>query len=197
MLKDRVEKYIEKLKSEDLKVIGLFIEEKEYSERHQLITEDIEINVKSSRFEDAYIERSEKELENMIAEETSTFLNQPIAYLKEHKNEFIYMESSWFDIIGVDAVSLEMDDLFGVYDVMLGLKLQKKYDKALKTHLKEKLSGDEANFDLMFNAPDGLWNLNFALNSVEGFKEDMTLSDAYSLIYSLLFKLVESVEEEK
>lgn len=197
MLKNRVEKYISNLKSEDLKVIELFKEEKEYSERHQLISEDIQLIVKRSRFEDAYIERSEKELENMIAEETPTFLNQPIAYLKEHKNEFIYMESNWFDIIGVDAISLELDDLFGVYDVMLGLKLQKKYDKALKMHLKKDLSGDDANFDLMFNAPDGLWNLNFALNYVDGFKEDMSLSDAYSLIYEFLFKLVKTVEEEE
>jgi hypothetical protein len=197
VLRDRVEKYITNLKNEDLKVIKLYEEEKEYSERHQLISEDIELISKSTRFEDAYIERSEKELENMIAEESSTFLNQPIDYLKQHKNEFIYIESSWFDIIGVDAVSLEMDDLFGVYDVMLGLKLQKKYDKALKANLKNQLAGDEANFDLMFNAPDGLWNLNFALNYVEGFKEDMSLSEAYSLIYAFLFKLVEAVEEEK
>jgi hypothetical protein len=197
VLRDRVEKYITNLKNEDLKVIKLYEEEKEYSERHQLISEDIELISKSTRFEDAYIERSEKELENMIAEESSTFLNQPIDYLKHHKNEFIYIESSWFDIIGVDAVSLEMDDLFGVYDVMLGLKLQKKYEKALKANLKNQLAGDEANFDLMFNAPDGLWNLNFALNYVEGFKEDMSLSEAYSLIYAFLFKLVEAVEEEK
>lgn len=197
MLKNRIEQYITKMKSEHMKVIELFKEEKEYSERHQLISEDIELFVKGSRFSDAYIERSDKELETMIAEETPTFLNQPIDYLKKQKNEFIYLESSWFDIIGVDAVSLEVDDLFEVYDVMLGLKLQKKYDKALKMHLQKELGGDEVNFDLVFNAPDGLWNLNFALNYVDGYQEEMSLEEAYNLIYGFLFKLVEVVEENK
>nr|WP_304219992.1 hypothetical protein [Fredinandcohnia onubensis] len=37
--------------------------------------------------------------------------------------------------------------------------------------------------------------MNFALNYVNGFKEEMTLEEAYRLIYRFLFKLVERTEE--
>jgi hypothetical protein len=145
-------------------------------------------------FSDAYIERCDKETENMIKNETAAFLSQPLAYLKKNKQEFIYLESKLFDEIGVEAVSLEVDDVFGTYDVMLGLKLQKKFDKLLKEYLNEHLNGDEAKFDLMFSQEDGLWNLNFALNYVEGFKEDMLLSEAFIMIYQFLHSVVEAVK---
>ncbi|MGG1675316.1 branched-chain amino acid aminotransferase [Neobacillus sp. NRS-1170] len=144
-------------------------------------------------FSHVYIERCSKETETMIAEESSTFLNESIDYLKKHKNEFIYMELSSFEEIRVEAVSLEVDDVFGTYDVMLGLKLQKKYDKYIKEYLNSNLNGDDAKFDLMFSSEDGLWNLNFTLNYVEGFQEEMTISEAFQLIYSFLSKLVASV----
>lgn len=145
-------------------------------------------------FSDAYIERCDKETENMIKNETAAFLSQPLAYLKNNKQEFIYLESKLFDEIGVEAVSLEVDDVFGTYDVMLGLKLQKKFDKLLKEYLNEHLNGDEAKFDLMFSQEDGLWNLNFALNYVEGFKEDMLLSEVFIMIYQFLHSVVEAVK---
>lgn len=145
-------------------------------------------------FSDAYIERCDKETENMIKNESGAFLSNPLTYLKKNKQEFIYIESKWFDEIGVEAVSLEVDDVFGTYDVMLGLKLQKKFDKQLKEHLNSNLFGDEAKFDLMFSQDDGLWNLNFALNYVEGFKEEITLNEAFDMIYHFLIKLVEVVK---
>jgi hypothetical protein len=145
-------------------------------------------------FSDAYIERCDKETENMIKNETGTFLAQPLTYLKKNKNEFIYLESNWFEGIRVEAVSLEVDDVFGTYDVMLGLKLQKKFEKTLREHLNTNLLGIEAKFDLMFSQDDGLWNLNFALNYVEGFKEEMTLNEAFQVIYQFLNNLVEAVK---
>jgi hypothetical protein len=145
-------------------------------------------------FEGAYIERCSKETENMIAQESSTFLNQPLSYLRKHKSEFIYLESTVFEPIGVDAVSLETDDVFGTYDVMLGIKLQKKYEPAIKDYLNSHLDGDEAKFDLMFSGDDGLWNLNFALNYVAGYSEDLSLNDAFSLISRFLTNLVSAVK---
>jgi len=56
------------------------------------------------------------------------------------------------------------------------------------------LYGDEAKFDLIFSHEDGLWNLNFALNFVKGFNEEMTIDEAFQLIYRFLFKLIETVE---
>jgi hypothetical protein len=148
-----------------------------------------------SNFTDAYIERCSKETETMIANEPSSFLNQPITYLKEHKNEFIYVESILFEQIGVEGVSLEVDDVFGTYDVMLGLKLQKKFEKLLKEQLNSSLQGDEAEFDLMFSHDDGLWELNFALNYVDGYKESLSLNEAFQLIQQFLNTLVHAVKQ--
>jgi hypothetical protein len=152
-------------------------------------------NKLNSNFIDAYIERCSKETETMIANESSNFLNQPLTYLKEHKNEFIYVESTFFEQIGVEGVSLELDDVFGTYDVMLGLKLQKKFEKVLKEQLNTSLQGDEAKFDLMFSHDDGLWDLNFAFNYVEGFNENMSLNEAFKLIHQFLSQLVESIKK--
>lgn len=106
------------------------------------------------------------------------------------------MESKWFDLIGVDAVAFEADDVFGTYDVMLGLKLQKKFEPSIKEFLQNSLHNDGAKFDLMFDQGDGLWSLNFALNFVEGFNEEMSMREAYGLIYQFLFKLDEAVEQK-
>lgn len=145
-------------------------------------------------FENAYIERCNKETETMIATESNVFLEQRITYLKEHKNEFIYMESNVFEEIGVEGISLEMDDVFGTYDVMLGLKLQKKFEKPLKEHLKEHLHGVGTKFDLMFSHEDGLWDLNFTLNYVEGFSDEISINGSFEIIYRFLSKLVAEVK---
>jgi hypothetical protein len=188
MLKNEMEKYL----SSGGKVV--FPEEKAYIERKQFDVQALEEKSAAERFSDAYIERCDKESENVIAQESSSFLTQPLDYLKKNKDQFMYMESKWFDIISVDAISLEVDDVFATYDVMLGLKLQKKFEKPLKEYLNTHLHNDEAKFDLMFNGDEGLWSLNFALNYVEGFQEEMTIGQAYQLIYSFLFMLVEEME---
>ena len=199
MLKEKIQKYIsENVSQSATEGVVLFREELEYVEQNQLAGESHFVEKDANtRFADAYIERCDKETENMLKNESSSFLTQPLDYLKMHKNEFIYLESNWFDLIGVEAVSLEADDVFGTYDVMLGLKLQKKFEKALKENLNNQLHGDEAKFDLMFSLEDGLWNLNFALNYVEGFNEEISIGEAFQLIYRFLFQLVEAVEGER
>jgi hypothetical protein len=177
--------------------VEIFKEEKEYAVKHALIPNDTELVTEKdpgSRFGDAYIERCDKESENLLANETASFLNHPITYLKKHKNEFIYVESNWFELLGVEAVSLEVDDVFGTYDVMLGLRMQKKYGESLKGYLNTALAGDSGNFELMFSSEDGLWNVNFDLNFVQGFNEEISLNEAYQLIYRFLFQLVEAME---
>ncbi|WHY75359.1 branched-chain amino acid aminotransferase [Neobacillus sp. WH10] len=193
MLKDKIIQYIRVNQKDDS--IILFEEEIDFLKNLQFL-ENVQFVKKdaSTRFEDAYIERCDKETENMIRIESSAFLSERVEYLKKHKNEFIYLESKWFDLVNVDAISLEADDVFGTYDVMLGLKLQKKFEKVLKELLDTSLYGDEAKFDLIFSHEDGLWNLNFALNFVEGFTEEMTIDEAFQLIYRFLFKLNEAVE---
>lgn len=194
MLKNQMEKYITSEKG----TVELHTEEKEYAQRHGLLNgvqaKELE---PGDRFGDAYIERGNKETEEFLGEESFGFLNQPIGYFKERKNEFMYLESRWFDLIGVDAVSLEKDDVFGTYDVMLGLKLQKKYESKIKKYLQENLHGEGSRYDLMFDANEGIWSLNFALNGLDGFQEDLSIQEAYKLIYGFLFRLAESVENKQ
>ncbi|MFJ5762099.1 branched-chain amino acid aminotransferase [Neobacillus sp. NPDC093182] len=154
----------------------------------------MEIKLNSS-FNEAYIERCSKETETMIANESASFLTKPITYLKEHKREFIYVESALFEEIGVEGVSIEVDDVFGTYDVMLGLKLQKKFEKMLKEQLNHSLQGDEAKFDLMFSHDDGLWDLNFALNYVDAYRENLSIHESLQLIHQFLSALVHTVKQ--
>ncbi|WHY95116.1 branched-chain amino acid aminotransferase [Peribacillus simplex] len=196
MLKKQIESYISKSLIE--KKVELFKEEKDYVEKHKLIADDIIIVEKenASRFTDAYMERSNKESEELISEENSAFLSQPIEYLKKNKDEFLYFESQWFELIGVEALSLEVDDVFGTYNAMFGLKFQKKMGEVLKTYLSKELQGGIGSFSLMFNQGDGLWDVNFALDNLKGFREDMSLEEAFNLIYHFVFILVQTIEED-
>lgn len=197
MLHKRMKQYISsELMSEKHKV-EIYQEEREFIKKYELISNDITLIEKDSktRFLDAYIERCNKETEETLAIESFAFLEQPIDYLQKHKNEFLYLESNWLELIGVDAISLELSDVFGTYDVMVGLQLQKKFERSLKENLSKELVGDEARFELIFNQKDGMWDLNFALNYVEGFNEEMSLEEAFRLIYRFIFKLVERIEE--
>ncbi|WP_243459393.1 branched-chain amino acid aminotransferase [Metabacillus bambusae] len=181
--------------------IAIYKEEIDYIEKHDLLSDELKGTltfVESNpitRFEEAYIERGHKETEEVIANETFSFLDHSVKYLKEHMEEFIYLESKWLELIGVDAISLEVDDVFSTYDVMLGLKLQKKHEKVIREYLSEELNGKAESFDLMFNQNDGMWDLNFTLDYISEFNQDITLGEAYCLIYQVLFKLVETVEE--
>lgn len=196
MLKKQMESYISKSVIE--KKVELFKEEKDYVEKHKLIADDIIIVEKenASRFTDAYMERSNKESEELISEENFAFLSQPIEYLKKNKDEFLYFESHWFELIGVEALSFEVDDVFGTYNAMFGLKFQKKMGEVLKTYLTKELQGGIGSFSLMFNQGDGLWDVNFALDNIKGFREDMSLEEAFNLIYHFLFILVQTIEED-
>lgn len=197
MLQKQMEKYISSELMSEEKQVAVFQEEKEYIEKYELIPNDITLieNDPTTRFREAYIERCDKETEETLSKESFAFLEHPINYLQKHKSEFLYFESKWLKLIGVDAIAFEVNNVFGTYDVMVGLKLQKKIESSLKENLRKDLNGDEAKFELIFNQGDGLWDLNFALNYVNGFKEEMSLEEAYRLIYRFLFKLVERTEE--
>ena len=123
MLKKQMEKYIAE-NTQDNK-IQFFNVDKEYVAKHQLIAEDVTVVEKAFQF--SAIERCVKETENLIREEDQNFLNDSISYLKNHMNEFVYVESNAFEVIRVDAVVLEFDEVFETYTALFGLKLQKKF----------------------------------------------------------------------
>lgn len=195
MLKERLEKHVLQYNMDHK--LFLFKEEKDLLE----VTNDYEIleeTTSSNRFQEAYIERVDKNTEEVIEENVSErFLSEPIQFFKTHKNEFLYVESDWFDIVLTDSISFEVDDLFGTYSVMFGLKLQKKFEPTLRDFLASHIEGDESKYGLLFNQGDGLWDVNFSLNGLEGFSENMSLREAFHLIYRFLFKLVSIAEARK
>lgn len=172
--------------------------EKEYAEKKGVSLENVNVGAieLASRFSDAYIVRSHKENEEIIAEADLEFLRQPLSYLQKHKDEYIYMESKWFDALGVDAASLELDDVFKTYGVMVGLKQKKNVGPAIKSFLETELEGDLLKYAAMFNGDEGIWDINFSLNYVKGFSNDLTIGESYLMIHQLLFKLVTTLEEK-
>lgn len=192
MLKNQVEKYFA-TQDGSVELPNVM---KEYAKQQGLIEgKDAKVIDSGSLFAQAYIERGDKETEDFLGKESFDFLEQPITYFKDRKNEFMYIESKWFDLIGVDAVSFEKDEVFGTYDVMLGLKRQKKLAPAIKVYLEQHLRED--GYDLLFDGDEGIWSLNFALNGLEGYKESLTIKEAFSLIYDFLFRMVESIEQKQ
>lgn len=203
-LKKYMENQLEKQQALDATTptsIELYKLEKEFLEQHSSILEEMEEKViivekdPVTRFQDVYIEKCNKESEELISEETVTFLDQPIGYFHDHLEEFMYLESPWFDVIGIDAISFEVDSVFKTYIMMTGAKIQKKHEETIRTFLSTHLNGDDQPFDLIFNNNEGIWELNFVLNKMNGFQENWTIRDAYSAGYDLLFRLRESIEE--
>jgi hypothetical protein len=199
MLQKQLEQYIAELLQNDPEKIELHKAEKEYAEKHQLLPAGVEVVLQdaASRFSDAYLERCEKETVALIIVETPKFLEEKISHLKTRMNEFLYVESKTFDLVGVDAVSLEVDDVFGTYTAMFGLKMKKKYESAIKEYLDANLSGEAGKFSVAFSGKDGLFDMNFALNYATGFNEEMTLLEAYDLIYSFVFSMVAEIEDAR
>ncbi|WP_258000468.1 branched-chain amino acid aminotransferase [Bacillus sp. Marseille-P3661] len=197
MLKETINQYLQDQIKNNSKVIKLFRDEKEYAEQYRLLPDGVTVEEIEplSRFDEAYIERGNKLTDDVIAKETNAFLKLPIDYFKKHINEFMFVESKWLEFVRVDAISFEIDDVFGTYDVMLGLRFPKKLGTTIKDQLRNQLQSNGATFDLMFNNEDGLWDLNFSLEHVDGFKEELTIGQAYVIIYSFLFTLVKNIEE--
>lgn len=142
-----------------------------------------------ARFGDVYIERVDKESEEMIQTESSSFLNTPLTYAKSHQKEFIYIESKWFDVVKVDGLAIEWDEVFQTYTVLFGLKRPKKDTGVLKEMLSQ-LNGAQ----LQFNGQDGLFDVNVQLLELEEVHEEMPLTDVISAVYRFLFRMILQLE---
>ena len=143
--------------------------------------------------QDVYIERCDKATENVIAVVDSQFFNHTISYFDENKNEYMYLESEHLEAIKIDGLTFEVDDVFGTYSVMVGLKLQKKWESDIKSFLESNLQGEGPKYSMLFNQQDGLWDLNFTYNYLQSFQEDATIAMALQAIYELLSKLQSEV----
>ncbi|AUO12374.1 hypothetical protein [Priestia megaterium] len=200
MLQSNIQTYIEKEMNVQGQSLSLYQEEKEYALQKELVPQNLMIEEKeaSLRFKDSYIERVDKETDELIAEESPlSFLDTPISYLKEHRSEFLYVESKWFEFIKLDGCSFEVDDVFGTYKVLTGLHMQKKFGSLLKQFFAKELNESPTSVQLLFNDKDGLWDVNIELDAIKEFNEKMSIGEALVLTYRFFFHLVEYVENEK
>jgi hypothetical protein len=200
MLQSNIQTYIEKEMNVQGQSLSLYQEEKEYALLKELVPQNLMIEEKeaSLRFKDSYIERVEKETDELIAEESPlSFLDTSISYLKEHRSEFLYVESKWFEFIKLDGCSFEVDDVFGTYKVLTGLHMQKKFGSLLKQFFAKELNESLTSVQLLFNDKDGLWDVNIELDAIKEFNEKMSIGEVLVLTYRFFFHLVEYVENEK
>ncbi|MGN1400820.1 MAG: branched-chain amino acid aminotransferase [Bacillus sp. (in: firmicutes)] len=169
----------------------------EVMEENQLLEgRSFTVNILSTEdlYRDAYAETGDKETEEILSEKNTSFFMEPISYFKERMNEFMYVESPHFDLIGVEAVSFEVDDVFGTYEALLGLKVPKKWEKELKSHFTDLIDSGKGRYSLSFSQNDGLWDVNFTVEAIEGFNENWTIGEAYSFIYDILFDLITAIQ---
>ncbi|MBE5097624.1 hypothetical protein [Priestia aryabhattai] len=200
MLQSNIQTYIEKEMNVQGQSLSLYQEEKEYALQKELVPQNLMIEEKeaSLRFKDSYIERVDKETDELIGEESPLlFLDTPISYLKEHRSEFLYVESKWFEFIKLDGCSFEVDDVFGTYKVLTGLHMQKKFGSLLKQFFAKELNESPTSVQLLFNDKDGLWDVNIELDAIKEFNEKMSIGEVLVLTYRFFFHLVEYVENEK
>ncbi|MDD1515187.1 hypothetical protein [Priestia megaterium] len=200
MLQSNIQTYIEKEMNVQGQSLSLYQEEKEYALQKKLVPQNLMIEEKeeSLRFKDSYIERVDKETDELIAEKSPlSFLDTPISYLKEHTSEFLYVESKWFEFIKLDGCSFEVDDVFGTYKILTGLHMQKKFGSLLKQFFAKELNESPTSVQLLFNDKDGLWDVNIELDAIKEFNEKMSIGEVLILTYRFFFHLVEYVENEK
>ncbi len=173
--------------------IELFAIEKDYADKHNLLPKDVSATDKAFYFH--VLERCSKETEELILAENQDFLNESVSYLRKNPKEFIFAESNALEIVRVDAIAIEFDDVFKTYTALFGLKLQKKFGADIKAYLDTHLQGAGAKYSVMFSGEDGLWDMNFALDYVEGFSEEQSFKEIYEMIYRFVFKMVEAIGE--
>ena len=140
------------------------------------------------------LERCNKETEETLAVETTEFLQQNISYLKAHQEEFLYAESSAFADVKMDAVVLEFDEMFKVYTALFGLRLQKKMNEQLKSYLRDNLKGMLGSSSAMFDGNEGIWEVNIALDAIEGFTGEETFEQAYELLIDFVTNMLVAIE---
>lgn len=196
MLKQQIERYIHLALGAGEQTVALHDEMKGFAEKHRLIPDNVTVVAKdeAARFSDAYVERCEKGTSALVLVEIPLFLTEPITHLQKHSQEFVHVESESFRLLGINAVSLEFDEKTETYEVKLGFKAKPEADLPLRTYLAEGLVGIEPNYQISFSEEGNLWHIQFPLNGLARFDEEMTLLDAFENIYHFLYAFIETLE---
>ncbi|MEK3808757.1 hypothetical protein MHB63_19710 [Bacillus sp. FSL H8-0547] len=199
MLQSKMKTYIQHLIDEKPDAIGIYTTEKMYAEKNGFLPEHVKLEEPDlPRFAEAYLERVNKETEELIsAENPESFLKEKGSYARVNKSEFIYIESDWFDYVGAENISFEHDDVFSTYKFLLGLKYKKAKGTALKEYFLQKAGGNSEKFEVLFNDKDGMWDVNFDCSLLADFSEEDALEEIFEKLYSFLFQLAEALEKNE
>ncbi|GEK32848.1 hypothetical protein [Kurthia sibirica] len=142
------------------------------------------------------IEICNKETEELIATEGAAFLTEKVSRLKEKNEEFIYIESAEYEAHKIDAIVFEYDEMFNVYSALFGLRLKKMYSAAMQNFFKENLTDLLGSSSAIFEANEGIWEINIALNAIKGFTGEETIEEANALIVDFVDQLVAAITAE-
>lgn len=175
--------------------ITLFEIEKQYVQAHDLLSSTVKVLPKVMDIE--LIEICHKETEEVIPSSSASLENDTIHYVHKHQEAFLYIEASDFEKLGVNGIALERDDVFHTTTALFGLRLQKKYRLELNTYLSSTLQGEGIPYSIQFSDTDGLWDINIALEAIEGFSSSLTIQQTLELLYTFIFSLLEAVESAK
>ncbi|PKG22956.1 branched-chain amino acid aminotransferase [Niallia nealsonii] len=198
MLKKQMQIYIEQ-QTKTNGSLFFFSEEKKYLLGHSFVVEkELEEKNTAERFPNIYLELASKETDETIEENVdSTFLATEIHYFEKKIEEYLYVESDAFVIVGVESLSLEVDSVFRTYEGIFGLKIPKKAEGAIRSFFEKTLEGNHTTYNLMFNAQDGMWDVNLPIEAIPGFSNQMNIGDVLQLIYLFLFQLGEELEKKQ
>ncbi len=195
MIKKNMMKYIEN-DGKNGKISVLPIERAYLLENGLADEENIVIGNISDRLGQTYMELANKESDEVIKQGMpASFLEEKISLLRLNLEEYLYVESDLFNIIQVDGLTLEVDSVFRKYDALFGFRAPKKQEQLIRAYFVEQL-GEEATYSLMFNGQDGLWDVNFPIENVDGFTEDLTVAETLELFYQFMFELGKKLEEK-
>lgn len=143
--------------------------------------------------ETTLIERCNKTTEETIATESAAYLQQSLSTLKANQEEFIYMESPAYEDKKVDAIVFEFDEMFEVYTALFGLRLQKKYAASIKEYLHTNLKDILGASSASFSGDEGIWEINIALDAIEGFTGTENFEQANTIVLEFVEKMVAEV----
>lgn len=172
--------------------IALTEVEQQYALQHQLLPNDVSVVPRCVDVQ--VLDCCLKETEEIVASNIPLSLQQPIQYIKEHQDQYMYIESSLLETVLVDAVVLEFDEAFEVYMALFGLQVQKKYGNTMKQFLDSYLVGEGLKYSAAFSGEDGLWEINITLDALDRFCESWTVQDALLAVYQAVFALLQHIE---
>ncbi|WP_445486954.1 hypothetical protein [Niallia sp. 03133] len=197
MLKKQFEHYIQNQNNKNKDGKYTFLpEEKAYVLKHGLLEEAaLSVTESAERFQPIYMELADKESDDIVKENMeSTFLEEKMHYFEKNLDYYLYMETEAFQLIKIDAVTLEVDSVFRTYEAMFGLKLPKKLETSIRAYFDQIITNKEQTYNLIFNNQDGLWEVNFPIETLSDFSKNMEIREAMQLIYSFLFQMEKNLE---